>query len=106
MTKARPRAPNPLPPIPGSAEQNFADGVANLAEVINIESTRLMAKVQGGKLNAQDARILTSLAQAAKALQSGSLWGARAIMAKKSQKSGKPPGDNSQADDDAEGTES
>lgn len=84
MTKARARVPRQhLPPMPIKAESDFAEAVSGIAGILASEARRLATKQQGGAaLNQVDSRVLANLALAAKALQSGSLWGARAIKAK------------------------
>ena len=79
---ARARAPKHDAHIPAAAEQDFAAGVVALAALIRSQAEQLTKKGEAGPLTMQESRCVANLAQAAKALQSGSLWGARAIRAK------------------------
>ncbi len=85
--RARARAPHQ---VPSPAEQDFAAGVAGLAALIRSETAKLTAKAAAGPLGFADTRTIANLAQAAKALQSGSLWGARSILRKSSKRGSKP----------------
>lgn len=94
MSKSRSRArPRSLPQVPSSAEQDFAAGVALLASLIRGEAQKLADKSELGPLDFHDSRHISNLAQASKALQSGSLLGARAII-RKSDKRGSKPDDS------------
>lgn len=76
-------ARQPLAPMPIKAESDFVSAVERISAVMAGEAARLATKqALGNPLNEVDTRVLANLALAAKALQSGSLWGARAIKAK------------------------
>lgn len=87
-SRARARARKPTTPVPAEAERDFAVGVAALAALIRSQAERLTEQGKTAALTMQESRTVANLAQAAKALQSGSLWGARHILTK-----AKPGGD-------------
>jgi hypothetical protein len=71
------------PPIPIQAETDFVASVETIAAIMNREAKRLALKQAAGTpLNEVDTRVLANLSLTAKSLQSGTLWGARAILVK------------------------
>lgn len=87
--RVRVRGLKPTPNMPAQAEQDFAASVEVLSALILSESKRLSAIAAERPVNLLESRLIWNLAGAAKALGSGSLWGARAIRAKTATE--KPP---------------
>ncbi len=83
MSQPRARVRNrPLPAMPAQAELDFASGVETLAALILSESRRLAEAATERPMTLLESRVAWNLAGAAKALSTGTLWGARHIRAK------------------------
>lgn len=76
------RTPVAKPRIPSRIERDFAEGVEALVALVLSESQRLTRLASERTLTDKEGRHLMNLAQAAKALSTGTLWGARHIRAK------------------------
>ncbi len=80
MTKPHARAK--APPMPPGVAGVHAKSVAQIADIIAVEAQRMAERQAQGALSSADTRKLTDLAQASRALATGTLWGARAVLAK------------------------
>lgn len=72
--------------VPHALEVSYAQSVERIVKLIEAESLRLEKKAAATAkgLDTKDVRVLIDLARALQSLHSGTLWGARAILAKQS----------------------
>jgi hypothetical protein len=68
--------------LPAKAQRDFAEAVETLSSLLLSQTQRLAADAADRPLTLLESRVAWNLAGAAKALGTGSLWGARAIRAK------------------------